>query len=201
MKRTIQELTDYKDVFFSLIDIIRQGQAEKLEEVTALIRNRNGSIEDIAHLLGHQGTQFSDPRTLSTASHLSLSEDGDHEQQMMEPLDIPGRRASKPDMFSTSPEEPQQLESPKAAFNPYARVTLESLCDIPLYRVPAKPWTDVTDDDDLVSHLVSLYFTWDHPCTQFLDQGVFLEHMARRDVKSEFCTPFLVNSLLSMASV
>ena len=130
MKRTIQELTDYKDVFFSLIDIIRQGQAEKLEEVTALIRNRNGSIEDIAHLLGHQGTQFSDPRTLSTASHLSLSEDGDHEQQMMEPLDIPGRRASKPDMFSTSPEEPQHLESPKAAFNPYARVTLESLCDI-----------------------------------------------------------------------
>ncbi|KAJ9492298.1 hypothetical protein VN97_g902 [Penicillium thymicola] len=84
--------------------------------------------------------------------------------------------------------------------SPYARVTLESLCDIPLFEVPAEPWTKVTDDNYLVSHLVSLYFTWDHPCSQFLDQRIFLEHMKLGDRRSEFCTPLLVNSILSMAS-
>ena len=67
--------------------------------------------------------------------------------------------------------------------------------------MPAKPWTDVTADSDLVSHLVSLYFTWDYPFNAFLDEGVFLKHMAGADLGSQFCSPFLVNALLSNACV
>lgn len=203
MKRTIQELTDYKDLFFSLVETIRSEDVEKVQGVITSIRNQNGSMEDIAHSLGHRTTRFSDPSTLTTASQLTLSEDVDRELSLMEPLDTRPRRASEPEMVS-SPEEPQHLESPnfaKSAFDPYARVTLESLCDIPLFRVPAKPWTDVTNDSDLVSHLVSLYFTWDHPCSQFVDQRIFLQHMEQGDLQSEVCTPLLVNSLLAMASV
>lgn len=101
-----------------------------------------------------------------------------------------------------TPDEVPNMKPPQwPTVSPYARVTLESLCDIPLFEVPAKPWTKVTDDNYLVSHLVSLYFTWDHPCSQFLDQRIFLEHMKLGDRGSEFCTPLLVNSILSMASV
>lgn len=203
VKRTIQELTDYKDVFFSLVTTIRTGQMDEVEEVIALIRNRNGSIEDIAHSLGHRESRFSDPRTLATASQLTVSEDGDHEPPLTEPLEVRLQQASEAEMIS-SPEEPLHFEPPssaKTAFDPYARVSLESLCDIPLFRVPAKPWTDVTGDSELVSHLVSLYFTWDHPCAQFVDQGMFLQHMGQGDLHSEVCTPLLVNSLLAMASV
>lgn len=67
---------------------------------------------------------------------------------------------------------------------------LENLCDIPLFNVPAKPWTNVTDDTQFVSHLVSLYFTWNHPFSQFIDQQVFLRHMASGDLELPFCTPF-----------
>ncbi|KAL4783443.1 fungal-specific transcription factor domain-containing protein [Aspergillus varians] len=73
------------------------------------------------------------------------------------------------------------------------------LCDDVPYRVPAQPWTNVTSDSDLVSHLVSLYFTWDYPFHAFLDRDVFLKHMASGDLKSEFCCPFLVNALLANA--
>ncbi|KAJ5805016.1 hypothetical protein N7474_010903 [Penicillium riverlandense] len=90
---------------------------------------------------------------------------------------------------------------PQRTVDPYARVTLETLCDIPRFRVPAQPWTKVTDDSYLVSHLISLYLTWDHPCSQLIDQDVFLKHMKAKDLTSEFCTPLLVNSLLAMASV
>lgn len=69
-----------------------------------------------------------------------------------------------------------------------------------LLYVPAKPWTRVTDSDEMVSHLVSLFFTWDHPCLQVLDQTVFLAHM-NCDTASAFCTPFLVNCILALAIV
>lgn len=83
----------------------------------------------------------------------------------------------------------------------HAHVTLEMLCDVPLFQVPAKPWTAVTDDNHLVSHLVSLYFTWDHPFSQVVDQDIFLAEMTKGDMGSGLCTPFLVNSILAMASV
>ncbi|EAW13913.1 fungal specific transcription factor domain-containing protein [Aspergillus clavatus NRRL 1] len=82
----------------------------------------------------------------------------------------------------------------------HSRITLEKLCDIPLVQVPAKPWTTVTDANQLVSHLVSLYFTWDHPLLQIVDQKLFLQHMKAGVADSEFCTPLLANSMLAMAS-
>lgn len=75
------------------------------------------------------------------------------------------------------------------------------LCDEAPLKVPARPWTSVTDDADLVSHLVSLYFTWNYPFQGFLDQEVFLRHMKSGDLRSEFCSPYLVNALLSNACV
>ncbi|KAB8073485.1 hypothetical protein BDV29DRAFT_191736 [Aspergillus leporis] len=88
----------------------------------------------------------------------------------------------------------------RLAADAHSRITLEKLCDIPLFQVPAKPWTSVTDDDHLVSHLVSLYFTWDHPMSQIVDQEMFLRHMREGNKNSEFCTPLLVHSILAIAS-
>jgi hypothetical protein len=75
------------------------------------------------------------------------------------------------------------------------------LCDTPPIRVPTKPWTTVTDDDDFVSHLMSLYFTWDYPFYAFLDPSVFLKHMISQNPTSDYCSPFLVNAILANACV
>ncbi|KAL4927586.1 putative C6 transcription factor [Aspergillus undulatus] len=81
-----------------------------------------------------------------------------------------------------------------------SRISVEKLCDNPLFRVPCKPWTKVTDDDHLVSGLISLYFTWDHSLMQVVDQEMFLRDMAAGDTNSDFCSPVLVNSILAVAS-
>jgi hypothetical protein len=78
---------------------------------------------------------------------------------------------------------------------------VQFLCDNPPIRVPAHPWTTVTDDDDLVSHLLSLYFTWDYPFYTVLDRDVFVRHMQSRQLDSDFCSPFLVNIILAHACV
>jgi hypothetical protein len=75
------------------------------------------------------------------------------------------------------------------------------LCLKAPYKVPAKPWTNVTDDDDLVSHLVSLYMTWDYPFYAFFDRKSLIEAMQQGNLNSDFCSPFLVNALLANACV
>lgn len=75
------------------------------------------------------------------------------------------------------------------------------LCSLAPVRVPARPWTTVTDSDDLVSHLVSLYLTWGYPFYAFFCRETFVKHMRMGHLNSDFCSPFLVNALLANACV
>lgn len=78
---------------------------------------------------------------------------------------------------------------------------IQNLCGTAPYRVPARPWTTVTNSDDLVSHLVSLYLTWGYPFYAFFCRETFLKHMRSGRLNSDFCSPFLVNALLANACV
>jgi hypothetical protein len=71
----------------------------------------------------------------------------------------------------------------------------------PPIQVPAKPWTKVTDDDDLVSHLMSLWFTWAHQWWHWVDEVEFIKAMRAADVSSLICTPYLVSMILADACV
>lgn len=78
---------------------------------------------------------------------------------------------------------------------------IQYLCDTAPVRVPARPWTTVTDSDDLVSHLVSLYLTWGYPFYAFFCRDTVVKHMKLGHLNSDFCSPFLVNALLANACV
>lgn len=71
----------------------------------------------------------------------------------------------------------------------------------PPISVPAKPWTTITDDDDFVSHLISLWFTWAHPWWHWIDEQAFLEAMRSGDLNNPNCTPYLVNMILADSCV
>jgi hypothetical protein len=93
---------------------------------------------------------------------------------------------------------------PLADMNPRKRrmvMSIQSLSDEPLFDLPAKPWTKVTEDDHFVSHLVSLYFTWEHSACHVIDREIFLEDMKSGQLDSQCCSPLLVNALLASACV
>lgn len=73
--------------------------------------------------------------------------------------------------------------------------------DIRVFTVPAKPWTTITDDNDFVTHLISLWFTWYQPCFNWVDRDLFIREMQSQDLDSEYCSPFLVNAILADACV
>ena len=78
---------------------------------------------------------------------------------------------------------------------------IRRLSDIPIYEVPAKPWTTVTDDDALVSHLISLHFSCNQSGLNWIDRDLFLRDMSSGNLDCVFCSPLLVNSILGMACV
>ncbi|THW69905.1 hypothetical protein D6D25_00779 [Aureobasidium pullulans] len=69
----------------------------------------------------------------------------------------------------------------------------------PPFRVPAKPWTTLTDDDEFVSHLISLFLEWVNPFFRPLEEDLFIRAMQSGDLNSEYCSPLLVNSILAYA--
>lgn len=85
--------------------------------------------------------------------------------------------------------------------SPNRYMDVKRIADIPLFEVPAQPWTIITDDDAFVSHLISLYFTWQNPIMNWIDRDLFLADMRSGRLDSRFCSPLLVNSILAVACV
>ncbi|KAL2786409.1 hypothetical protein BJX66DRAFT_31266 [Aspergillus keveii] len=54
-------------------------------------------------------------------------------------------------------------------------------------------WTSLVDDD-VASHLLSLYFTWENPVWQLVDQNQFVHDLKRG--RTRFCSSLLVHTLL-----
>ncbi|KUL85410.1 hypothetical protein ZTR_07032 [Talaromyces verruculosus] len=83
---------------------------------------------------------------------------------------------------------------------PPRTLAARQLSETPLVAVPAKPWTTVTDDDNFVSHLISLWLTWHYPWFRCIDPEILIKAMQSGDLQSSLCSPFLVNAMLAEAS-
>lgn len=70
-----------------------------------------------------------------------------------------------------------------------------------LFWVPFSPWTDILDNDEAVSQLVSIFLTVVNPYWRLVEEDLFLRHMRSKDVHSLYCSKLLVNSVLACASV
>lgn len=62
---------------------------------------------------------------------------------------------------------------------------------------PVNRWTRVTDDESLVSHLMTMYFTWHYPFFTILAKDMFYRDYVR-GVSSQYCSPLLVNAMLAL---
>jgi hypothetical protein len=56
-----------------------------------------------------------------------------------------------------------------------------------------QPWTNVTQDQELIEHLLTIYFTWQHCFFQNFPEGLFRDDM--KAGRTKFCSPTLVNAI------
>ncbi|KAL4751027.1 hypothetical protein BDW72DRAFT_174562 [Aspergillus terricola var. indicus] len=90
--------------------------------------------------------------------------------------------------------EPLEVELPQRHI-----LVAKKSSDVPRFSVPARPWTSIIDDDDLVSRLISSWFTWVHPICNFIDRDLFIRDMQSGSLSASYCSPLLVNIILSHA--
>jgi hypothetical protein len=62
--------------------------------------------------------------------------------------------------------------SPTTSIPPGNRFSHDFVINAPI-TVNANPWTTLASSE-VVSHLLSVYFTWEHPLYQFIDKSMFL---------------------------
>ncbi|PWY84942.1 hypothetical protein BO70DRAFT_231181 [Aspergillus heteromorphus CBS 117.55] len=58
-------------------------------------------------------------------------------------------------------------------------------------------WTRVTSDERLISHLMTMYFTWHYPFFTTLAKDLFYRDYVR-GVPSQYCSTLLVNAMLAL---
>lgn len=78
-------------------------------------------------------------------------------------------------------------------------LSIDRLVDVPPHEVSAAPWTKVTDDNHLVSHLISLWASWEHTWPDGVVLECFIRDMKQGQLGLLYCSPFLVNSMLAAA--
>lgn len=112
----------------------------------------------------------------------------------------PQRRIAISDLLSDQERPTAQAEATRQSEGEQINTNKKEPLDPPV-KVPAKPWTAVTDDDDLVSHLISLWLQYVNPFFRAVEEDLFVKAMQSGDLRSEYCSPFLVNSILALACV
>ncbi|KAL4910819.1 hypothetical protein BDW74DRAFT_2992 [Aspergillus multicolor] len=120
---------------------------------------------------------------------------------------IQSRFQASPEFFSTllapNPRTEQHISSPKPGLS-LARMhqawqsserssTLALLQQPPVRITSIQHWTSLVDDE-VASHLLSLYFTWENPTWHLIDQTLFVHDLEHR--RTRFCSSLLVHTLL-----
>jgi hypothetical protein len=102
-----------------------------------------------------------------------------------------GQREASPELEKV---QNQLKDRPRRAlFN------INRLIDQPPIEVEADPWTEITNDSTLISHLVSVFMVWVNPFYNWIHEELFLRDMRAKILGASYCSPFLVNALLASA--
>lgn len=184
MKRKIESLERDNAILHELMNQIRGGDDLEVRQIASLVRS-NASLPEVHNSL------------------IRLRETAESTHQRVNPVIEQWHHTTRTALLQDSHPQSRsqsQLPQPTVTAEPASRVlSVNRLIDNPIHQVSASHWTTVTRDDHLVSHLVSLWATWNH----FFPDGIVLEPFLR-DLKagnldSPFCSPFLVSCILAAA--
>nr|OQO30388.1 hypothetical protein B0A51_02348 [Rachicladosporium sp. CCFEE 5018] len=102
-------------------------------------------------------------------------------------------------MLSVNENGAQTSVNDFAATQSNAWSQVDSRLDIPAFSVPALPWTRLTRNDNVMSHLVSIFLTTNNTYGRYVEEDLFVASMQSGSSITEYCSPFLVHAICAMA--
>lgn len=181
----MEQLRELQKSSQTIFTAIQQNDNDDVYRIVEAIRSHK-SIHDVAEYVRNG---------FSKSSSSSISMNSKRESNFG-PFDTP----MKLTLSSAS-----ESISPRPADMGASRTELSSdvlnVVDIQHLSLVSKPWTIVTDDSEIISHLIMLYFAWDRPFFYLVNKECFLEDMISGSLNAYFCSPLLVNAILALSCV
>lgn len=166
-----------------ILSAIQQSERRDVEKIISVIRSY-ASLQEIVDFI-----KLEDLGPMPHSS-IQLRTDGTFEEpHIRKTTTLMKRRQQNNDDDNSNPKKRPSV------------MDIHNVVDIQILSVPAKPWTEITDDSEFVSHLIMLYFTWDRPFHYLVEKELFLEDMLHEAEESIFCSPILVNAILAHSCV
>lgn len=182
MKRKIESLERDNTILHDLVNQIRGADDLEVRQIVSLVRS-NASLPEVHNSL------------------LQLRENAQLAHQQVNPVIEQWHHTTKTALIQNSASQTQSHSSNSPVpTEPASRVlSVNRLIDNPIHQISAARWTTVTQDDHLVSHLVSLWATWCHSLPDGIVMEPLLREMKAGRLNSPFCSPFLVSCILAAA--
>ncbi|KAH8691636.1 hypothetical protein BGW36DRAFT_304596 [Talaromyces proteolyticus] len=181
LKRKVEDLEQDREFLLRLVEALRDDDQHALQ-LFNLIRS-NASLDDIRLAVENRLTDRFPRSSPSSSSLMSIDATGTAQAQ-----------TNNAQAWISNPYNIHSHQSMRRQI-----MDIDRLTEIPLFELAAQPWTETTTDNAFISHLISLWLSWDHVCRNWIDQDLFIKAMQSGDVNSPFCSPFLVNAILSQA--
>ena len=137
--------------------------------------------------------QTNSPWNLSSHSQTGSTRSSSHPDAMSWTTDVAGPPQSRVGVWAKS-LQPDMLADGMPGFKGVEQVL--SPVVKPGMRSQASTWTNITNDNDLVHHLLGLYFCWEYPTFASLSKEHFLQDF--QEGLNRYCSPILVNALLAL---
>ena len=185
LQTLIEAILNYpEDEAFELVKQLRS--CENLEDVAAEVQ---GQLDSVNKEVNEEAVPLTESATLSTNIELELASQIGHMRLADGAIHFVGGTSNL--RFSQN-DEGKYIDGKREEPVIYTRNE-----DI------IRSWTNVTDDVDLILHLLQLYFTWHYPSFVTLSKSLFFRDFFRGKLaepvdRIEYCTPLLVHAMLSL---
>ncbi|KAH7126190.1 fungal-specific transcription factor domain-containing protein [Dactylonectria macrodidyma] len=133
------------------------------------------------------------PWQFSSQSHTESTRSNSHPDAMSWTADIRGPPQSQVGSWAEG-IHPDHLTDGLPRFRGLEQVL--SPLNNPEMHTPSSSWTSITNDINLVQHLLALYFCWEYPTFASLSKEHFLQDF--QDGRQRYCSPILINALLAL---
>ncbi|RKK72535.1 hypothetical protein BFJ71_g17498, partial [Fusarium oxysporum] len=81
-------------------------------------------------------------------------------------------------------------------------ITDDLVAKFPDGVLPISQWTTLSTDNRYLSHILYLFFTWDHTLSHIIPRTVFLQDVKAGPMEpAKLCSRFLVNSLIAVSHI
>ncbi|UKZ60995.1 uncharacterized protein TrAtP1_002267 [Trichoderma atroviride] len=160
-----------------------------LQSMTLTVGARGGSLQ-MPGLSAEMGGAPASPWHFSSQSQATSTRSGSH-PDLMNWAAEPGPPQTRVGSWA----ETMQADSLPDGIQRF-RGSEQILSPLDEPKPPPGSWTSITNDVNLVQHLLALYFCWEYPTFASLSKEHFLHDF--QDGRHRYCSPILVNALLAL---